>query len=229
MNDLLMTLSNTMTQNPWLAPLLAFIAGILTSFMPCSLAGIPIIIGYVGGSGEKNTKRAFLLSLTFVFGNAITFTILAVLAVLAGRLIGNHSGLWYIFLGVLMVMMALQTWGVVEFIKPASLTRFSKKTGFLGAFLAGILGGAFSSPCATPVLVALIAIVSGGGSLAWGVLLFFLYSLGHGILALLAGTSVGFVQTITSSDKYFTWSKIIKVVLGLLILLIGFYMFYLGF
>lgn len=229
MNDLLTTLSDLLRETTWLAPLLAFVAGMLTSFMPCSLAGIPLVIGYVGGTGFNNTKRAFLLSMTFVLGNAITFTVLGVLAVLAGRLIGNFSSWWFIFLGVLMVLMALQTWGVFEFIPSSSLARFSKKTGYLGALLAGVLGGAFSSPCATPVLVALIAIVAGGANLAWGILLLFLYSLGHGVLAVIAGTSVGFVQKITSSDRYFSWSNTIKIVLGALILLIGFYMFYLGF
>lgn len=45
--------------NLWLAPLLALIAGVLTSVTPCALSSIPLIIGYVGGVGEKNTKKAF--------------------------------------------------------------------------------------------------------------------------------------------------------------------------
>ena len=43
----------------WLAPLLALLAGILTSVTPCSLSSVPLIIGYVGGIGETNTKKAF--------------------------------------------------------------------------------------------------------------------------------------------------------------------------
>jgi cytochrome c biogenesis protein CcdA len=43
--------------NLWLAPLFALVAGILTSVTPCSLSSIPLIIGYVGGTKEKNTKK----------------------------------------------------------------------------------------------------------------------------------------------------------------------------
>ena len=92
-----------------------------------------------------------------------------------------------------------------------------------------ILGGIFSSPCATPVLIALLALVASQGKLLWGVLLLLLYSAGHSILVLIAGTSIGFVKKLTSSKKYGRASKIIKIVLGSLILLLAFYMFYLGF
>lgn len=229
MTELLGTLSDLIQTNMWLAPVLAFLAGILTSFMPCSLTNIPLVIGFVGGTGRKDTKRAFRLSLTFALGTAITFTILGVLATLAGRMIGNYSSWWFLFLGVLMVLMALQAWEVFEFIPSGKMSAMPTRTGYIGALAAGILGGIFSSPCATPVLVALIAIVAGGGNLAWGVLLFFLYSVGHAVLALVAGTSVGFVQKITASDQYKSWSKIIRIGLGTGILLIGFYMFYLAF
>jgi thiol:disulfide interchange protein len=65
MTDVLGALSDLMQTNMWLAPLLAFVAGVLTSFMPCSLSAIPLVIGYVGGTGQKSTQRAFRLSLTF--------------------------------------------------------------------------------------------------------------------------------------------------------------------
>ena len=74
MTDVLGALSDLMQTNMWLAPLLAFVAGVLTSFMPCSLSAIPLVIGYVGGTGQKSTQRAFRLSLTFALGTAITFT-----------------------------------------------------------------------------------------------------------------------------------------------------------
>jgi cytochrome c biogenesis protein CcdA len=78
-------------------------------------------------------------------------------------------------------------------------------------------------------LIALLAIVAGKGSIVWGILLLLLYSIGHGILAIIAGTSIGFVQKLSSSERYGKASTILKIVMGALILLIGFYMFYLGF
>lgn len=128
-----------------------------------------------------------------------------------------------------MVLMALQTWGIFEIIPSSYLISKNTKKGFAGAFIAGILGGVFSSPCSTPVLIALLAIVAGKGSIVWGILLLLLYSIGHGILAIIAGTSIGFVQKLSSSERYGKASTILKIVMGALILLIGFYMFYLGF
>lgn len=229
MTEALENLSQLIQTSGWLAPLLAILAGILTSFTPCSLSSIPLVIGYVGGTGQKDTKRAFRLSLTFAAGAAVTFTALGVIASIAGRLMGTSASWWYIILGVLMVLMALQTWGIFEIIPSSYLISKNTKKGFAGAFIAGILGGVFSSPCSTPVLIALLAIVAGKGSIVWGILLLLLYSIGHGILAIIAGTSIGFVQKLSSSERYGKASTILKIVMGALILLIGFYMFYLGF
>lgn len=228
-NEWLEQLSSPIQSSLWLAPLLALLAGILTSFTPCSLSSIPLVIGYVGGTGQKDTKKAFKLSLTFALGSAVTFTILGVIASIAGKLMGTNASWWYIILGVLMVLMALQTWGIFEIIPSSYLISKSTKKGYVGAFIAGILGGVFSSPCSTPVLIALLAIVAGKGNIVWGILLLLIYAIGHGILAIVAGTSVGLVQKLTTNKKYGKFSIILKVIMGTIILLIGFYMFYLGF
>jgi Thiol:disulfide interchange protein len=229
MNEMLESLSIMIKDSMWLAPLLAIVAGILTSVTPCSLSTIPLVIGVVGGTGQKDTKKAFKLSLTFALGTALTFTTLGTLASLAGNLMGTSAKWWYIALGILMLMMALQTWEVFNFIPSTYLISKSTKTGYIGAFIAGVLGGIFSSPCSTPVLIALLAMVAGKGSVVWGILLLLLYSIGHGVLAVIAGTSVGFVQKLSQSEKYGTFSKALKIVMGCAILLIAFYMFYLGF
>lgn len=229
MTEILESLSRLISESGWLAPLLALVAGFLTSFTPCSLSSVPLVIGYVGGTGQRDTKKAFWLSVTFAAGTAVTFTVLGVTASIAGRLIGTSASWWYIVLGVLMVLMALQTWGIFEIIPSSYLISKNTKRGILGAFIAGILGGVFSSPCSTPVLIALLAIVAGKGSILWGILLLLLYSIGHGILAVFAGTSIGFVQKMSTSEKYGRASSALKMIMGALILLIGFYMFYLGF
>lgn len=213
----------------WLTPVLALFAGILTSFLPCSLSSVPLVIGYVGGVGEKSTKKAFGYSAVFALGTAITFVTLGLIATSAGKLMGTSSPVWYIILGVLMVLMALQTWEVFNFIPSINLISKNKKRGFIGAFLAGILGGIFSSPCSTPVLIALLAIVAGEGNLIWGILLMLLYSIGHSALVMVAGTSIGFVQKINTSEKYKKAAVILKIVMGTAILLIGLYMFWLAF
>lgn len=228
-NQWLESLSGAISSNIWLAPLVALLAGILTSFTPCALTSVPLVIGYVGGTGQRDTKRAFQLSLTFSIGMAVTFTALGTAASLLGRLMQGTGTWWYIILGVLMLLMALQTWEIYNFIPSTYAIGKSTKRGFVGAFIAGILGGFFSSPCATPVLVVLLAMVAREGSLLWGMLLLLLYSIGHSFLVMIAGTSVGFVHKMSSSEKYGGASKVLRILMGSLIMLIAFYMFYLGF
>lgn len=228
-DNILSQIAEIIGKNMWLSPLLALVAGVLTSITPCSLSNVPLIIGYVGGIGEKNTKKAFAYSAVFSLGTAATFVTLGIIATSAGKLIGRTSTAWYIVLGVLMILMALQTYEIFNFIPSVNLLEKSKKRGFIGALLAGIIGGVFSSPCSTPVLIALLAIVAGKGNLLWGILLMLLYSIGHSALVMVAGTSIGFVQKINASDKYKTAAAVLKIVMGTAILLIGFYMFWLAF
>lgn len=105
----------------------------------------------------------------------MTFTALGFIASIAGSLIGTPVSWWYIILGIIMVLMALQTWGIYEIIPSSYLLSKNTKKRFVGAFIAGILGGVFSSPCSTPVLIALLAIVAGKGS----------NPLGHSVIAAL--------------------------------------------
>lgn len=222
-------IAQSIQSNMWIAPLLALLAGVLTSFTPCALSNIPLIIGCVGGVGEKNTKKAFRYSVIFALGTAVTFITLGLIATSAGKLMGNSSQIWYLVLGVLMVLMALQTWEIFQIIPSINLLSKSKAKGIIGAFIAGVLGGVFSSPCSTPVLIALLAIVAGKGNLIWGILLMFLYSIGHSALVIVAGTSISFVKKISSNEKYNKVGIALKIVMGTTILLIGLYMFWLAF
>lgn len=225
---MLNNLGALLQKSSWLAPLLSFVAGVFTSFTPCSLSSIPLIIGYVGGCGIE-PRKAFRLSVVFVIGSAVTFTILGVIASAMGSLVGTANRWWYLALGVLMVLMALQTWEVYDFVPATYLVSRNRRKGYVGALIAGILGGIFCSPCATPVLVVLLGLVASEGSILWGALLLLTYSLGRGALALIAGTSVGLVRRLSQSERYGTLNHTLRLVMGALILAIGLYMFYLGF
>ena len=59
MDSLLDFLSKLVKDYVYLAPIISLIAGILTSFLPCSLPMIPIILGYLSGNNydKKNRSR----------------------------------------------------------------------------------------------------------------------------------------------------------------------------
>ena len=68
--------------NPWLALIAVFVGGILTASNPCVLAMIPLMMSFVAGRKDEKTGvlRAFLFSLVFIFGLAMTFTVLGMIA-----------------------------------------------------------------------------------------------------------------------------------------------------
>lgn len=230
MDGFLQTLSRFMLGNAWLAPLTALLAGVVTSLMPCSLASIPLVIGFVGSgdTGQADKRRPLKLSLVFALGLTLSFTVLGIIAATAGVLMGSAQRWWYLALGVLMVLMALQTWELFTFIPASYLIARTNRQGYAGAFIAGTLGGLFSSPCSTPVLIALLALVAGQGQLAWGILLLLFYAAGHSALAVLAGTSAGFARRLTTGERYGKLSLALKIIMGLLILAMGLYLLYLG-
>ena len=228
-NGLLENLSVLIGNNFWLAPLLALLAGLLTSVTPCSLSTVPLVIAYVGGKGKREPAVAFRYSSVFSLGMAITFTSLVAFASFIGKLMSfGMGGVWYLVLGALMILMALQTCCIINIIPSTYAQSKNTRRDYPGALVMGILGGLFSYPCATPVLVALLALVAQSGKPLWGIFLLLLYSIGHSILVVLAGTFMGLAGKITKNERYGVISKILNILLGLGILLVGFYLIYSG-
>lgn len=87
----------------------------------------------------------------------------------------------------------------------------------------------FSSPCATPVLLAILALVAHSGNSLWGIFLLLLYSIGHSILVIFAGTFMGLTGNLVGNPQYARFSKGVNILLGFVILMIGLYLLYLGF
>ena len=229
-NTALQDLSRLIGSNPWLAPALALLAGVLTSVTPCSLSSVPLVIAFVGGTGRKNPATAFRFSLVFALGMAITFTALGTLASLLGKLFNfGTASWWYLILGALMVAMALQTWGIITVIPASYAQSKNTKRGYLGAFMTGILGGLFSSPCATPVLIALLTLVSRSTKPIWGIALLLFYSIGHSVLVIVAGTFMGLTGKLPKSARYGFFARGVNILMGAGILLAGLYLLYSGF
>ncbi len=228
MTEFLASLSDMITQNLWIGPLVALFAGILTSFTPCCLSTFPLVIGYV--SGNKSGRRsAFVYSLLFCLGMTVTFTAIGALLAALGQYLSAMGGWWYVILGALMVFMALVMWDVIKLFPNCGVRQTTTKKGGLGAFLLGLLGGAFASPCVTPVMAAILAVISSGINLGVGILMLVTYSIGHSILIVAVGTGLGALNQLGGSEKFEKAGRWIKGILGAVILLLGLYLLYLGF
>jgi len=207
-----------------LAFALVFLGGIVTSIGPCNVAMIPLIIGFVGGSGEVGRGRSFALSLTFAVGLALTFMLLGVVASLVGGLIGGTSRVWYYVVAAVCVLIGLSMLGVFHLPDVPGVGRLRERIrlrGLPGALALGLVSGLVASQCATPVLAAILTyVMSKEGALVYGAALLFVYALGRGVPIVVAGTFAGALKRLQSLGR---WSSVIERVSGVIIIGVGLY------
>lgn len=221
-------LTTLISGNIFIALIASFIAGIVSSFSPCLLSTVPLVIGYIEVNGKRSKNLALKYSLIFALGLIFTFVSLGVASAVLGKFFAGGGKLWYLILGAIMVFIGLKTVGVISSRETNSCKVPRKNTGAIGAFFLGILGGVLSSPCATPILAAILAFVAGSGNIILGILMLLAYSIGHCVLIVIAGTSVGVIEKLQSSPKYFRVGNIAKIFFGILVIFMGLYLLYLG-
>lgn len=221
MNDVLAVLEGMMERHLWAAPVFSVLAGVITSFTPCSLASVPMLLACVEGAGEDR-KKVLGLSLSMALGMALTFGIFGSVASAIGHRMHEAGHWWTLLMGILMILMALQIFDVIHLIPHVHLSGKMAGKGFAGAFLTGTLSGLFASHCAVPVMVALLALVAETGQSIWqGVLLMVLYAAGHSILLILSGVGYHFVERMSKSARYGRWGNALRYLLGFFVLMVG--------
>lgn len=206
-----------------LAFLLVFVGGVVTSIGPCNIATIPLIVGFVGGSRDLRRIRAFILSLAFGIGLALTFMLLGVAAALIGGLIGASTRWWYYLVAGICFVIGLSMLGVLNLNLPlwfGGLRERIRLKGIPGALALGLVSGLVASQCATPVLAAILTYVMAKGALLYGAALLFVYALGRGVPVVLAGTFTGVLK---SFQKLGHWSEIIEKASGVIVIGVGMY------
>lgn len=219
-------LTGFLGQSPGLAYGASFLAGVVSSSSPCVLAALPLVIGYIGGTVKGDRKLAWTYSLLFVLGLTLTFTLLGAVAGLFGRLFGVSGKGWFIGIGAVVTLMGLSLIGLIPLRVPAPRLLAKERAGAMGALLMGLLIGAVSSPCATPVLVVILAMVAAKARVLYGISLLFAYSLGHCALIFLAGVATGFAQAYLSSRKVQALSLWTKRASGAIVVCLGAYLIF---
>ena len=198
----------------------AFAGGVLAGLSPCVYPMVPIVSAYVGSrsAGEKTRLSAFLLSLAYVIGMATVYSLLGMVAALTGRLFGQISTSPWALLVVanVLILFALNILEVIPF--PAWFSGRPMEpsaSGVTGAFLLGASSGLVASPCTTPVLFGLLTFVATTKRVLYGASLMFSFSMGMGILLIIAGTFSGLAARMPRPGR---WMVAMKTVLGLLLM-----------
>jgi len=213
------TLRDTLSGNPALAIPLVFAGGVLTSLTPCIYPMIPITAAIVGGAQAQAGApgaarwRPLGLTLTYVVGLALVYSMLGLFAGLTGTLFGTVStNPWlYFLMANVLILAALAMLDVLPVRLPAALLSRASTAGtagrYSGALVMGALSGLVAAPCSAPVMAAVLTWVSTTHSAALGFVYLFVFSLGMCTLLVVVGLSSGTLARLPRAGVWMVWVK----------------------
>jgi cytochrome c-type biogenesis protein len=207
-----------------------FLAGMASFLSPCT---IPILPGYVaylaarctGVTPDRVEKwRILAHGAAFVLGFSVLFIALGATASLAGRWLLVYRDWISRVGGILMMVLGLFLTGLIRLpflemdLRPHRQP--NPRLGYLSSFFMGITFSAGWTPCIGPILTSVLMVAALEASLARGVLLLGVFSLGLGIpfliLALLFDRLGGWLCRLARLSRY------LSIAAGLMLVFIGF-------
>ena len=205
-----------------LSPLLAFSAGVLSISSPCVLPLIPAIMAY-------STRKGRFRPLSIVLGMSLSSTIMGVAASALGMTFMGYvyymkiiAGSVIVFLGVYMLSETLEQ-KVLELRSriPIRFNYSAPSGSIFGGFALGLSLGIVWIPC-VPIVGAILAMVAVKGSVSYGALLLFIYSLGLGIPMLM----IAYSSALSSKrlSRFARYNSILKRIAGVILIVVGLYM-----
>ncbi|MER9341610.1 cytochrome c biogenesis protein CcdA [Mesorhizobium sp. M0601] len=172
--------------------LTAFVAGIVSFLSPCVLPLVPGYVSYVASRtpmGGSARLSAAALSLCFVLGFSTVFIVLGASATALGRLLLRHRIELNLAGGAIVILFGLFLTGLLRPSWMMREARFHADMPGGKATSAYVLGLAFAfgwTPCIGPILGAILTVGAASATVAEGVTLLAVYSLGLGLPFLLA-------------------------------------------
>lgn len=219
----------------------------MTFISPCILPMLPVYFMYLAGSPDQDSsennpgspatvpadksgiRRPSMLivnSLGFVVGFTIVFVILGALAATLGGFFESNRNLLQKISGTVMILFGLNFTGILKIAFLNTERRFNMNTGnlkFAGSVLFGAVFGFGWSPCLGTFLGSALVLAGNSETIAQGVLLLLVYSLGLAIPFVVSAVIFDNVKGI------FTWikknSRIISIISGILLIAAGILVF----
>ncbi|AOJ75353.1 protein-disulfide reductase DsbD [Burkholderia ubonensis] len=202
---------------------LYFVAGVVLSLLPCSYPMIPIVSAIIIGQGARVTHaRGFALSLTYVLGMALVYTVLGIAAALVGQSLGAWlQNPWVLgSFGVLLTAFAASLISGIDIALPqrwqngAASASSGRKGGHFAAVAAmGALSALVVGACMTAPLFAVLAFIAHTGNALLGGAALFAMGLGLGVPLLIVGVGAG-----TLLPRAGAWMDGVKVFFGIVLL-----------
>ena len=186
------------TANPMVLMPLAFTGGLIASISPCILAMLPINLSYIGTRNITSRKDALIKAGMFVLGNVIILSLFGLVSSFAGFVIVEYRGHINVVVGAIILIMGFGLLGLIRI----PLPQINVGGSNLGPFGVGLTFALVSSPCASPVLFAVLAASAASGSQVLSVLTMVSYALGYTIVIFLSSLLTGFAKQAKLLLKY---------------------------
>jgi cytochrome c-type biogenesis protein len=207
-------ISPQQAQQPLLLIPIAFAGGLLASISPCILAMLPINLSYIGTRNITSRWDALGKASGFVLGVVTVLSVLGLFSGFQAALIVDYKGYFYVAVGLLIILMGASFAGLFHLPLPKQQINIP----IAGPFGVGLTFALVSSPCASPVLFAILAAAAASGSTFWSVMTMVSYALGYTAIIFLSSLFAGFLKLrgslLESGDAIVRWGGWALVVMG---------------
>ena len=206
---------------------ISFFGGLLASISPCSLAMLPVVIGYIGGYGDNDNKKIFWQLMSFILGSAIVFSVIGVICAITGQVFKSFAGDYFILLiASLLFALGLNLIGILDLNFPTLVNKIPQNKNnskFIYPLILGAIFAIAGTPCSTPILAGIMGFASITNSIILSIIMLFAFALGQGVILVVAGM---FTNIIKKFGNIVSASEIMIKTSGGLLLLTSVYMFY---
>lgn len=199
---------------------IAFLAGLVFTFNPVSLASIPVSLAYVTKGRDRN--QGLLFGGMFILGMILTHVVLGLMAGLGGLWVSSLLAReWGLILGPLLIVLGLMWAGWLRIPLPSFGFRATRPSAAWGAFLLGIPFAIAVCPVCTPALVVLLGVAAGLGSVLLGVVLLLAFALGRAVPLAIGAFAVGYLENLHALSRY---RRGFEIAGGLTLIAMGLYL-----
>lgn len=200
---------------------LLLLIGLAVNLTPCVYPLIPVTLSFFAGQSGGSKSARLKLGGMYMFGIAATYGITGGLAAAAGASFGAlFTQTWFlVFLGGLMIVLALSMFDLYQLVLPPFITKHLKgRSGPVGALIMGLLVGVAAAPCAGPLIAAVFTEAAKLRDTTLAVLMFTTVGLGIGIPYVVLGSAASGAKALPKAGS---WMKTVKSLLGLVVIGVG--------
>lgn len=195
--------------NPLFLMLPCFVGGLVVSVSPCTLSLLPVNLTYIGTQEFTSRTDALKKSSLFVLGTATVLTLLGLFSGFQGFILIDYQGHVQVAIGLLMVCLGLNLLFAFSQRLSLSLLQGSShsfaeaiRSSVIGPYGVGMSFALIVTPCASPILFAVLGIAAATHSPLQGGIMLFAYALGYSGLVFLAGLFTGLAKQVRKLSPY---------------------------